>query len=339
MAENSSIDEEKKQQVKKLTSEMVHYHYCSNKIQKVIDFLEPPFLWIGTGEQEYSSELTHTVEVFSEFTGHIPPCEVFDEEYDVICLAEHVYICTGKMWISTHPSTGMSLRVHQRITTVWKQSDEGFRCHHIHISNPYSEMEPSDVGFPEKMGKFSREYLQKQIDLQKKLIAEQTEQLKKLSFEDSLTGLFNRNKFTMLVNSEPVETAQTEPLGVAYFDLNGLKEVNDRFGHKAGDNFIIRVAKHIKKHFPQEGFRIGGDEFLIICREGTEQDFYHKIDLLSQDMTLDNISSAKGISWRSENCNLQEQFDEADQRMYEDKKNYYTSTEHDRRQYRTSDYH
>ena len=80
--------------------------------------------------------------------------KVFDEEYDVICLAEHVYICTGKMWISTHPSTGMSLRVHQRITTVWKQSDEGFRCHHIHISNPYSEMEPSDVGFPEKWVNF-----------------------------------------------------------------------------------------------------------------------------------------------------------------------------------------
>ena len=78
-----------------------------------------------------------------------------------------------------------------------------------------------------------------------------------LHFEDSLTGLFNRNKFTMLVNSEPVETAQTEPLGVAYFDLNGLKEVNDRFGHKAGDNFIIRVAKHIKKHFPQQVSREG----------------------------------------------------------------------------------
>ena len=56
MAENPGIDEEKKQQVKKLTSEMVHYHYCSNKIQKVIDFLEPPFLWIGTGEQEYQGK-------------------------------------------------------------------------------------------------------------------------------------------------------------------------------------------------------------------------------------------------------------------------------------------
>lgn len=339
MAENSSADEEKKQQIINTVSAMVHYHYCSNEIQKVTDFLESPFLWIGAGEHEYLIDLKSTIHMFSQFSGRIPPCEISDEEYDVICPAPNVYVCTGKMWIATLPSTGMCLRVHQRITTVFVQTAYGLRCHHIHISNPYLEMEPSDIGFPEKMGKFSREYLQKQIDLQKKLIAEQTEQLKKLSFEDSLTGLFNRNKFTMLVNSEPVETAQTEPLGVAYFDLNGLKEVNDQFGHKAGDDFIIRAAKHIKTHFPNQGFRIGGDEFLIICREGTEQDFYHKIDLLSQDMTLDNISSAKGISWRSENCNLQEQFDEADQRMYEDKKNYYTSTEHDRRQYRTSDYH
>lgn len=338
MIEHSGIEEEMKQQVISIVSAMVHYHYCSNEIQKVTAFLESPFLWIGAGEHEYSTDLKSTVDIFSQFSGRIPPCEISDEEYHVICPAPNVYVCTGKMWIATLPSTGIYLRVHQRITTVFTQTDQSLRCHHIHISNPYLEMEPSDMGFPEKMGKFSREYLQKQIEHQKKLIEEQTEQLKKLSFEDSLTGLFNRNKFTMLVNSESLETHHTAPLGVAYFDLNGLKEVNDKFGHKAGDDFIIRAAKHIKNHFPQQGFRIGGDEFLVICREGTEKDFYHNAELLSQDMTLDNISSAKGISWRSENCNLQEQFDEADKRMYEDKKKYYTNTEHDRRQYRKSDY-
>lgn len=96
MAENPGIDEEKKQQVKKLTSEMVHYHYCSNKIQKVIDFLEPPFLWIGTGEQEYSSELTHTVEVFSEFTGHIPPVKFLMKNMTLFVLPNMYISVPGK---------------------------------------------------------------------------------------------------------------------------------------------------------------------------------------------------------------------------------------------------
>lgn len=71
------------------------------------------------------------------------------------------------------------------------------RCCHIHISNPYSEMTQQDVGFPTQVGRYTYEYLHKCIDEHKSKIEEQTRLLEKLSFEDSLTGLFNRNKFNL----------------------------------------------------------------------------------------------------------------------------------------------
>src|SRR5699024_8231948 len=84
--------------------------------------------------------------------------------------------------------------------------------------------------------------------------------LKRRSYEDSLTGLYNRNKFIaqmLYVRHDP-----NMPLGVAYFDINGLKAVNYLFGHREGDNLIRRTARHMADYFGRNTYRIGGDEFV-----------------------------------------------------------------------------
>ena len=50
-------------------------------------------------------------------------------------------------------------------------------------------------------------------------------------------------------------------------DLNGLKEINDTYGHKAGDVAIIRIAQLLDRHFgqPLHTYRIGGDEFCVLA--------------------------------------------------------------------------
>ena len=65
----------------------------------------------------------------------------------------------GMMQVATVPDSGICLRVHQRITTVFRWTAQGPRCCHLHLSNPYSEMDASDSGFPEKMAEESRRYL------------------------------------------------------------------------------------------------------------------------------------------------------------------------------------
>lgn len=85
------------------------------------------------------------------------------------------------------------------------------------------------------MAQESYRYLQEQIEKQKEQIRDQTAMLLRMSYEDSLTGVYNRNKFNEIM--EPDWSKTKSRLGVAYFDLNGLKAINDSQGHSVGDQF------------------------------------------------------------------------------------------------------
>lgn len=319
----------KKQQVIEMTSFIMHKHYCENDIEAVISFLGDSLSWFGAAEHEYAVGYETITGIFRQFSGQIPECIISDEEYHVITPCEDIFICTGRMWISTAPSAKMYLRTHQRVTMVYRYKDGKFDLCHIHLSNPY-EMAEHDIGFPTKVGHQTFEYLREQIDAQRKLIQEQMDTLSRLSFEDSMTGLYNRNKFNQVVKLKN-GTHSDAPLGLAYFDLNGLKKVNDTFGHRAGDELILRIAGHIRRIFDGKAYRIGGDEFLIIEREMDEETFLSSVRFICKNMEQDGISVSTGICWESSCTDILEQFERADKLMYEEKRRFYSIRARDRR--------
>lgn len=156
--------------------------------------------------------------------------------------------------------------------------------------------------------------------------------LRQKSIEDPLTGVYNRTKF----NEEMFEHhhEKTTRIGIAYFDINGLKRMNDEFGHAAGDDLIIRTTSHIDNKFPGQVYRIGGDEFVVIAPEIDKDEFEQRVRELCDDLKADNISAAVGVSWRLSGCSITEQFEEADHLMYEDKARHYKEAGHDRRSHR-----
>ena len=147
------------------------------------------------------------------------------------------------------------------------------------------------------------------------------QQLQNLSYADSLTGIYNQNKFIQL--QEGYKNLQLKNLGIAYFDLNDLKEINDRYGHEAGDTLIKQAANNIKQLFADNCYRIGGDEFVAIAVNVSENDFQAKLADVARLMQETNIHIASGMSWRGENVSFHEQLLEADTRMYENKKQYH----------------
>lgn len=304
-----------------LTSFMMKKHYCENDVDAVVEQMDDDIIWLGAAEHEYAAGAEQVAAIFRQFVGKVPKCNVWDEEYEVIEMAPGVYLCSGRMWIATDVSTGISLRVHQRFTVAFRLKGEQLRCCHIHISNPYEEMTENDVGFPEGIARQSYLYLQEQIDLQKKKIAEQTALLKRMSYEDSLTGVYNRNKFNVVL--EGTWDQQQGQLGVACFDLNGLKQVNDRLGHGAGDDLIRRTANQIRRFFKGKIYRVGGDEFVVIDETRAETDFRAAVEAVRAGMEREHISCAIGISWRAAPCSVEAQADEADKRMYIEKRHYY----------------
>src|SRR5207253_1943834 len=88
---------------------------------------------------------------------------------------------------------------------------------------------------------------------------------RRLSRIDPLTKIENRR--ALLESAERVKShsdRQGLPLSIAYIDVDGFKELNDRFGHSAGDRLLVRVAVAIRKALrPTDTVaRIGGDEFV-----------------------------------------------------------------------------
>lgn len=327
--QNDISTEDKKQKVMELTSHMLHKHYCENDLESFFPIMDDRLSWFGAGENEYAVGTKRVIGIFRQFAGMIPKCNITDEHYDAIEITPEVYLCTGRVWVTTDPSMNIFLQVHQRVSMLYRWVGTEFRCCHIHLSNPYVEMAEEDIGFPMQMAAQSYEYLKQCIDDQKKQIAAQTALLERMSFEDALTGLFNRNKFNHILSNYKGENKTS--LGVAYFDMNGLKGINDRLGHIAGDGAIRQAANHINKAFCGKAFRIGGDEFVVIDEEMDENTFQAAVSSVCKSIEQDGLSSSVGICWRGCNCNIQEQFDKADKLMYQDKSRFYCAQGKDRR--------
>lgn len=97
----------------------------------------------------------------------------------------------------------------------------------------------------------------------------QLENYKNLAYVDSLTGLFNYTAFKYMKSRWPEHTDWT----YIVMDVNWLKQTNDQYGHRAGDELLCCAARCIREAFyrAEDCFRIGGDEFAVIAT-ATDED-------------------------------------------------------------------
>jgi diguanylate cyclase (GGDEF)-like protein/PAS domain S-box-containing protein len=93
---------------------------------------------------------------------------------------------------------------------------------------------------------------------------EKQRRIEYLSYHDQLTGLYNRRFFEE--EMKRLDVRRNLPLTTVYADVNGLKMINDAFGHELGDRLIVHVAEAFKKECRADEIiaRLGGDEFIIL---------------------------------------------------------------------------
>ena len=153
--------------------------------------------------------------------------------------------------------------------------------------------------------------------------------LERLSMNDHLTGVMNRTGLQSLLANQ----YRDKPLAVIAVDINGLKEANDTYGHDAGDQMIVSVASCLSSVFgPKRVFRTGGDEFLVIQQDFTEDECREGIQRLRDLMAESNVSAAVGYAYSScYDSDFAEMKASADKRMYEDKDLYYSESGRKRR--------
>ena len=134
------------------------------------------------------------------------------------------------------------------------------------------------------------------------------DRLKLDKYMDPLLSVYNRSAYTDLLHSKkPFKST-----GVAFVDVNGLGVENNMYGHEAGNLMLQTITKCLKNKFRlNDIYRIGGDEFLIICNTITEEHFQDKLDELQKLVNLTEYSISLGFIYRERIDNLKEAVDEA----------------------------
>jgi two-component system, cell cycle response regulator len=153
-----------------------------------------------------------------------------------------------------------------------------------------------------------------------------------LSFSDDLTGLYNRRGFLTLTHHQIKLSYRTgKSFLVAFIDLDGMKQINDTFGHQEGNHALVETANILRDSFRQCDIlaRIGGDEFAVFVADATQdnidtvrQRVWQKLELCNADPSRRyNLSFSVGIvpANGSEGCDLEEILMRADAAMYEQK--------------------
>jgi diguanylate cyclase (GGDEF)-like protein len=103
-------------------------------------------------------------------------------------------------------------------------------------------------------------------------LEEANQSLEKLANTDSLTSIYNRHKGQILLEQEFLRARRyNRPMSLIMIDIDDFKRINDNYGHQAGDDALVHVARTITPLIRQTDFfiRWGGEEFLIICPETT----------------------------------------------------------------------
>ena len=123
-------------------------------------------------------------------------------------------------------------------------------------------------------------------------------------------------------------------MGVVFADLNGLKAVNDREGHNAGDKLLFRAAALLKIAFgDHEIYRAGGDEFVVFCPGILQEVLGQQVrQLRSLAENTHDVSFAVGTVYVTGEYDICKAMQTADENMYKDKEEYYRrNPEKDRR--------
>jgi diguanylate cyclase (GGDEF)-like protein/PAS domain S-box-containing protein len=153
------------------------------------------------------------------------------------------------------------------------------------------------------------------------------EELQRRAAQDSLTGLGNRLAFTDTLASI-AQSAHPGPVTLLYCDLDGFKQINDRYGHAQGDRLLQRVAESITSVVHSDDFvaRIGGDEFCVLSRNLSDGSDASELAYRVRDAIVANstdgapIGVSIGVVWTDTLDPAIDLLAEADHAMYSAKR-------------------
>jgi len=158
-------------------------------------------------------------------------------------------------------------------------------------------------------------------------------ELASLSYTDDLTGFNNRRGFLALAEHHSKLAYRTgKPFLIGFIDLDGMKHINDTFGHQEGNRVLVDAATVLKDSFRQSDIlaRLGGDEFAVLIADAVESDIETVLHRIHQKLSSFNanpgrrynLSFSIGIvpSNATQHSGIEQILSQADALMYQQKR-------------------
>ena len=146
----------------------------------------------------------------------------------------------------------------------------------------------------------------------------------RMSVTDQVTGLFNRSAYEKYLNESELHTFSHTVC--VYIDVNGLHELNNKHGHEAGDQMLRAVAASLDEQFRSKRlYRIGGDEFVVFPESADPTICEARMQVVCASLAAQGYSISYGLAAQEMTEGLRDLVREADEKMLEQKRTYYTS--------------
>ena len=188
----------------------------------------------------------------------------------------------------------------------------------------------SAPGLHDELKKLQAEWatMQRELEMARARIA----QLERLADEDSLAPIANRRAFVRELSRMIAFTRRYgPPSSVIYFDVNGMKQINDTYGHPAGDAALRHVAEVLSNNVRESDIvgRLGGDEFGVILTQTSQDQANAKGVALAQAIAGTpfrwgknsiSVSAAYGVYSFTGSDDAQVAIEAADKAMYQQKR-------------------
>lgn len=142
-----------------------------------------------------------------------------------------------------------------------------------------------------------------------------------LTKKDALTGVLNRQAYYVEVSKSAKDIT-----AIISLDMNGLKTINDTYGHDAGDEALITLSYCFTRActMKQSVYRMGGDEFVIVCYKTSEEEVVKLIEQIKKNVSETKYTCSIGYHYQKDgSLKIDDLLKASDTEMYLDKAEYY----------------
>lgn len=168
-----------RKEIEEFASKILRSYFCDSEVDFLISTFAPEIVWMGGGEKQRAEGREAVAAAFRREKEDLIPCNMSEERYVTIELGDGLYLCEGDSWVEAKPETKMIMKVHQRVTFIFRRKGDSFESVHIHNSIDFSAIQDDEL-FPIESAKEKYEKLQDQLEIKEAEAARQARFLRQL---------------------------------------------------------------------------------------------------------------------------------------------------------------